>query len=157
LRHLVDDVAAIVSTAGYLCAHVGEHDWGGTVAWTFAGIYPELLNKLVILNAPHMKIYSEKVWRTSQCLRSWYVLLFQLPGVPEWLLSRRNFNLVRHMFAQRPARQGTFSMADIEQYISGLSRPGALTTALNYYRVNLFSDGFTLARAARTNAPTIVI
>lgn len=52
LRHLVADVAALVRATGHPRAHVVGHDWGGIVAWTFAGAHPELLDKLVILNAP---------------------------------------------------------------------------------------------------------
>lgn len=54
LRHLVDDVAAIVSATGYPRATIVGHDWGGIIAWAFAGAYPALLHKLVIMNAPHM-------------------------------------------------------------------------------------------------------
>lgn len=34
LRHLVNDVAAIVHATGHQRAHVVGHDWGGVVAWT---------------------------------------------------------------------------------------------------------------------------
>ena len=156
LRHLADDVAALVRATGCPRAHVVGHDWGGIVAWTFAARHPSLLDRLVILNAPHLQIYSEKGFRTSQLLRGWYALFFQLPRLPERVLSARDFRAVRDMFrASRNPR--AFPESDIDLYVEALARPGALTAALNYYRENFRSDGFALARSARTDAETLVI
>jgi epoxide hydrolase 4 len=157
LRHLVADVAAIVRATGYPRAHIGGHDWGGIIAWIFAGRQPDLVDKLVIFNAPHPKIYFEKVRRPAQMLRSWYVLFFLLPGLPERTMSARNFAVVRDMFKRRPARRGAFSDDDIEQYVQALSLPGALTAGLNYYRANVRLDALALGRSARIAADTLVI
>jgi epoxide hydrolase 4 len=157
LRHLVEDVACLVEATGYKRAHIAGHDWGGIIAWTFAGMYPRRIDRLVILNAPHMKLYTDRVWRSSQMLRSLYALVFQLPTLPERLLASRHFKLVRHIFREMPARKPAFTEQDIEAYVNMLAQPGALTAALDYYRVNMRSDGLALARAARTDAPTLVI
>jgi pimeloyl-ACP methyl ester carboxylesterase len=68
LRHLVADVVALVHATGYPRAHIAGHDWGGIIAWTFAGEHPELLDKLVILNAPHPRsACSESMTRATGC------------------------------------------------------------------------------------------
>ena len=157
LRHLAGDVAAIAKATGYPRAHVVGHDWGGIIAWTFAGMQPDLLGKLVIMNAPHMHLYTEKVWRTSQMFRSLYVALFQLPVLPERLLAAGDFRVVRRMFQRMPAQKNAFGDADIARYITMLATPGALKAALDYYRENLRSNGMALASAARTDAETLVI
>ncbi|MFC7513552.1 alpha/beta fold hydrolase [Herbaspirillum sp. GCM10030257] len=157
LNKLVNDVAAVVSATGHQRATIVGHDWGGIIAWAFAGAYPAMLDKLVILNAPHMQVYMEKVWRTSQFLRSTYVGFFQLPYLPEKLLSAGNFSLVRQMFKTLPACRDAFSDADIAQYVESLSQPGALKAAVDYYRENMMSDGMDLARSARTEVPSLVI
>jgi pimeloyl-ACP methyl ester carboxylesterase len=157
LRHLVADVAALVRATGALRAHIAGHDWGGAVAWTFAGQHPELVDKLVIFNAPHPKIYLEQVRRPPQMFRSWYVLFFLLPALPERALSARDFAVVRDMFRRLPARPNAFSDDDIEQYVQALATPGALTAGLNYYRANLRSRGFGRARAGLIAAETLVI
>lgn len=157
LPHLANDVAAIVAATGHARTHVVGHDWGGIIAWTFAAMHPDRLDKLVIMNAPHMQIYIKKVWRTSQMFRSLYVGLFQLPALPEWLLAATDYRVVRTMFKRMPLQKDAFSDADIACYVGMLALPGALKTALNYYRENLRSDGITLASAARTDAETLVI
>ncbi len=158
LRYLVEDVACVVRATGYPRAHLGGHDWGGIIAWTFAGAHPELLERLVIFNAPHVRLYLDKVWRSPQMFRSWYVLFFLLPRVPERVLAARDFRAVREMFRRASARSNAFSEEDIEQYVRALAQPGALTAALNYYRAALLSPGgLELARSAQVEAETLVL
>jgi epoxide hydrolase 4 len=158
IRFLIDDVAALVRSTGHARAHVVGHDWGGIIAWTFAGAYPELVDKLVILDAPHIDIYMRKARRPPQMFRSWYVLFFQLPWLPEKALSANNFRAIRRLFGQPPARDNRFSQEHIEHYVRALSQPGALTAALNYYRALYKLPGATaLARAAHVRAPTLII
>jgi epoxide hydrolase 4 len=158
LKHLVADVAALVRASGHTRAHIVGHDWGGILAWAFAGAHPELLDKLVILNAPHLRLYMEQVWQPSrQTLRAWYLLFFRMPGVSEWALSARNFGAVRHMFRRMP-KQPAFTEDEIEAYVAALAKPSALTAALNWYRENLSSrDAHELARSAYVTSDTLVV
>ncbi|MEO8997338.1 MAG: alpha/beta hydrolase, partial [Nitrosospira sp.] len=158
LARLVADVAALVHATGYPRAHIVGHDWGGIIAWSFASRHPEMVDKLVILNAPHLKIYLEKVRHLPQMLKSWYVLFFLMPRLPELALSANNYRAIRDMFQLRPARRGAFGDRDIERYIDALSQPGALTAALNYYRANVTGETLRkFAQDARINAETLVI
>lgn len=158
LRLLVDDVAAVVRATGHQRAHVVGHDWGGIVAWSFAGAHPELVARLVIMNAPHLRVFARQVRRPPQLFRSWYVLLFQLPGLAERLLSARDFATLRHMFGRMPANRAAFPPDEIERYVDAMRPPGALTAALNYYRALAREPGgATLAIRARSAADTLVI
>ncbi|MEC4717763.1 alpha/beta fold hydrolase [Noviherbaspirillum sp. CPCC 100848] len=157
LRHLVKDVALIVKATGYPRAVVAGHDWGGVIAWTFAGAYPELLDRLIILNAPHMQVYAEKALRTSQAVRSLYAAFFQLPLLPERLLAARRFLVVRQMFKTMPYRKPAFDDEEIDDFVHTLSQPGALKAALDYYRINARPGAMALARHAKTDAPVLVI
>jgi epoxide hydrolase 4 len=156
LRHLVEDLAAVMRAAGPSPAHLVGHDWGGVIAWTFAGMHPQLLRKLIILNAPHAAIYLEKVRRPPQLFRSWYVLFFQLPFLPEWALAFRNFRALRKIFRQA-TKPDAFSPEEIESNIVALSQPGALSAALNYYRANFRREALNLATRSRVGAETLVI
>jgi epoxide hydrolase 4 len=156
LRHLTADIAGIVRATGQPRVSIVGHDWGGLVAWTFAGQYPELLSTLTILNAPHAKLYEREILRLRQLFKSWYVALFQLPWLPEQLLSFNNFALMRWMF-RSSARPGTFSQDDIEAYVSPFRQPYALTAALNYYRANFRYGAARMAKDALSEAPTLVI
>lgn len=157
LSVLAEDVAAIARSTDHAKITLVGHDWGGIIAWEFAGRYPDLLDRLVILNAPHLGLYRRKIWRSSQLVKSWYVMLFQLPAVPERLLAAGDFRVLREMFRRTPAHRKAFTEADIEAYVAGFRSPGALTAALNFYRANLFSGGSSVGRQSVTQAETLII
>jgi pimeloyl-ACP methyl ester carboxylesterase len=135
---LVDDVLGLVRHFGEEQAAIVGHDWGAGVAWAVAQRYPEYVWKLVAMQVPPMA-----VWRANltlrQALRSWYMLFFQLPRLPEWLMSANDYAFVERIFKKTVARRGAFTDTDIAVYKRALSEPGALTAAINYYRANVFS------------------
>ena len=53
MRHLVGDVAAVITHLGEEKATIVGHDWGGSVSWQFAFALPQMVENLVILNLPH--------------------------------------------------------------------------------------------------------
>lgn len=131
---LVDDVLGLIRHCGAREAAIIGHDWGAVVAWTIARNYPEYVWKLAALQVP-----PTAVWRANmtfrQALRSWYILFFQLPYVPEWWISTGDFAALERMF-KNTARPGTFTDTDIAIYKEALRQRGALTGAINYYRAN---------------------
>ena len=131
---LARDVARLIEALGTERAHVAGHDWGGAVAWSFAMWYPERLDRLAILDAPHPARFSRALKRPRQFLRSSYSLLFQLPWLPEALLRAGDFFLLRRLFRYDPERKGAYSEEDIEQIVGAAREPGALTAMLNWYR-----------------------
>ena len=54
MKALLGDVAAVIRAEGREGAVIAGHDWGGAIAWQFATRRPELTEKLVILNLPHL-------------------------------------------------------------------------------------------------------
>jgi pimeloyl-ACP methyl ester carboxylesterase len=138
------------------CDLVG-HDWGGIIAWAFAATYPDLLRRLVILNAPHPSPFAREVRRPPQMLRSAYVPFFAIPGLSEAVLSARDFALVRAMFRAAAVRPAAYSAADIDAFVTALRQPGALTAALNYYRANLRLFDLRRAAARPIAAETLVL
>jgi pimeloyl-ACP methyl ester carboxylesterase len=136
-RTLVGDVAGLIRALGHDAAHVVGHDWGGSLAWGLAGTRPELVRSLTILNAPQGPV-SARLRREEprQQAKSWYMLLFQFPGVAEAWLSDDDFaNLRRFVFDH--AAPGTFPPEERETFVDALRADGALTAALNYYRANM--------------------
>jgi pimeloyl-ACP methyl ester carboxylesterase len=159
---LVEDVAALVRHLGEARAHVAGHDWGGVVAWRTALRHPELVDRLVVANAPHPAVFSRELRRPRQFLRSWYAMFFQLPLLPEAVFRANGYAVLERIFRKSPARPGAFSDDDIRRYREAMSRPGALTAMLNYYRTfarNLGRRGGSGgSQAARTvTRPTLVI
>ncbi|MEP6689670.1 MAG: alpha/beta fold hydrolase [Gemmatimonadaceae bacterium] len=157
IDELVSDVARLIEERGAARAAVVGHDWGGIIAWRLAMMRPDLLDRLVILNAPHPAAYRRAITRTTQLLRSWYVLVFQLPWLPERWLAANDFASIRGILRDGAARAGVFTEFDIGRYVEAAARPGALTAMLNYYRAAVRRPGRTLRASARVTAPTLVI
>ncbi len=75
---LVNDVRSVVEHFKQERAIVVGHDWGGMVAWQFAMRYPQMTDKLVILNLPHPDgLIRELATNPEQQKFSAYARLFQ--------------------------------------------------------------------------------
>jgi pimeloyl-ACP methyl ester carboxylesterase len=131
---LVEDIAGAIGGLGCdRCILVG-HDWGGAIAWHFAYTYAQMLEKLIVMNLPHPAKMAG-FWRhPQQLLRSWYIFFFQLPFLPEWLLSAHNFEAIGKAFRDTAVDQRAFSDAEVATYRNAAAKPGALKSMLAYYR-----------------------
>jgi pimeloyl-ACP methyl ester carboxylesterase len=135
LDTLTADVKGLIENLGYLRAHLVGHDWGGAIAWNFAQKFPDLLDHLVILNAPHpQRFVRELASNFDQLRRSWYIFAFQIPGLPEWLIQQNLHTFVKGLFQDQAIRKGAFTTRDTEIYQAALAKPGVLSAALSYYR-----------------------
>jgi pimeloyl-ACP methyl ester carboxylesterase len=117
-------------------ALLAGHDWGGLVAWATASYHPASIRRLAILNMPHPQRMLEGLRTARQLRKSWYVLFFGLPWLPERLLRLRRFEGLRGPL-EHDARVGSLTPADIDRYVEAWSQPGALTAMLGYYRATL--------------------
>ncbi|XP_043940360.1 epoxide hydrolase 3 [Protopterus annectens] len=156
LRH---DIQDIIEALGYHKCILGGHDWGGILAWSFAVYHPEMVDKLIVMNAPHLTAFKEYLFRhPSQLLKSIYIFFFQVPKLPELVISLNDFSMLKEVMtdSQRGIRSKTHQLTveDIEAYLYVFSQPGALTGPLNYYR-NIFSS-FSAKRQDVT-VPTLLI
>ncbi|GAB1422644.1 alpha/beta hydrolase [Anaerolineales bacterium] len=135
LSILASDAIEIMKAFGYEQFYLAGHDWGAAVAWMVATIYPQALIKLVILNVPYptilAKAFQKRDW--SQIRKSWYMFFFQIPVLPEWLLSVRHHALLTKAM-KKSGLEDTFSEADIEGLKEAWSQPGAMKGMINWYR-----------------------
>ena len=155
---LAYDVAGFIREKGDQPAIVVGHDWGGAIAWKVVSAYPELVKRLVILNAPHPAAFKRELRTFTQLRKSWYMLFFQLPHIPEAVFRAGNYAMMERSFRQEPIRKNAFTNHDIALYKAAISKPGALTAALNYYRANvrfLWEESSWLTAVVTT--PTLVI
>jgi pimeloyl-ACP methyl ester carboxylesterase len=157
LDRIVDDVAGLAAHLGAARAHVVGHDWGGVVAWRLAMRYPGLVERLVVLNAPHPAAVLRERGNLAQRLRSWYILFFQLPLLPEFLIQAGDFALLERMLRRQPVHSSAFDRDDLRLYKRALSRPGALTATLNWYRASRRYFKETFGDVRPISAPTLLL
>jgi pimeloyl-ACP methyl ester carboxylesterase len=157
-RVLVQDVADLIVALGASSAAVAGHDWGGGLAWLLAMQHPKRVERLVLLNAPHPVRFLKGLRSPRQLRRSWYILAFQLPWLPERLVAARDFQALRWIFRHQPTRPGAFTAQDIDRYVVAAAQPGALRAAINYYRAAFRANPLAQAHGLRrVDIPTLII
>ena len=137
IGHLIADAAALFDAYGARRRLLVAHDWGAAIAWAFAIRQVRPLDGLVIMNVPHPAIFRAVLKRSwAQRKRSWYVLFFQLPILPERILTARGASAVARAFAGMAVDKAAFPPAVLRHYQDNALRPGAMTAMINYYRAN---------------------
>jgi pimeloyl-ACP methyl ester carboxylesterase len=129
---LQQDVLALIELLGLEKVHLVAHDWGAAIAWLIAINHPEVLRSLVIMNVPHPRVFERGLRKPRQMLRSWYILAFQLPWLPEKAVASQDYrSLARGMIRQ--CAPGTFTREDVKTMLEGWRNQG-LGGGINWYR-----------------------
>jgi pimeloyl-ACP methyl ester carboxylesterase len=99
---------------------------------------------------PHPAAFLKSFVTSRQGLASWYMYLFQLPRIPEWLLTRRNGAVVAESL-----RRGGQTRAAAERDAQAMREPGALTAAINWYRAMPLSNPRAISQ--KVSVPTLYV
>ena len=152
---VADDITGLIHELGAESAMVVGHDWGGTVAWTMAMNHPDVVDRLVILDAAHPRKLQKGLFNPRQLLRSWYFFFFALPWLPELVVRAKRFRFFRRFLRDaRPA----YTPEEMDRYVEAWSQPGAAAAMIDYYRYSVFTPPWKAKAAIHTvSAPTLVI
>lgn len=137
IKILAKDIEQLILNLGEKKAVVIGHDWGGIVAWAVASLHPEVVKKLIIINAPHLSEMRKTIrgFKFKQLLKSWYVFFFQLPYIPEKLIGSEKF--FKNEFSRMYVRDISLSDEEVEKYVNAFAQPNSLKCSINYYRAAL--------------------
>lgn len=142
IDNLVADLIALLDALHIDTVHLVAHDWGAAISWQLVIDHPERVDRYVALSTGHPMAY--RSGGLAQKIKGHYTLLFQLPWLPERLLSAFNwFGL--GLMTGFPEEQA--------QWISQQSRPGRLQAGLNYYRAN--AKIFISGHSANARVPVL--
>ncbi|MBX9626864.1 MAG: alpha/beta fold hydrolase [Gemmataceae bacterium] len=123
MEKLVGDVAAVLAHFKQQKAVVVGHDWGGAIAWSFATAHPDKIDRLVILNLPHLNGLSRELANNpTQQKNSEYARNFQKPEAAKQL----NPELLA-MWVKEPEARKEYAAAFARSSAEGM---------LNYYKAN---------------------
>lgn len=154
---LCADVRELAALQGDARVHLVGHDWGAIVAWFAAMAFEDELASLTICNVPHPVHFEGMIRSPEQLRRSTYIAFFQLPLLPEHLIARNDWDLLRRTLRSGRVR-GTLDDATLDEYVRAARRPDALRSMLNYYRALVRTGPFALRRRWRTlNLPVEVV
>lgn len=132
---VVDDIEALRK---HFCGPDGQfellcgHDWGAAVAWSAMSWYPGLAKRLAILNVPHPQRFKTGLLTPQQLLKSWYIFVFQLPALPEFVTSAGGASVIRGVFTYDPDEP--LEAWELDRYTDAAAGRGGMQGAINYYR-----------------------
>jgi len=126
MDQLVADVVSLLNVLGIAKVRLVGHDWGAAIGWQTAILHPDRIDRYVAISVGHPTSFKRGGF--EQKVRSWYMLMFQLRGFAEWLVSVNDFKLFGQLsgFPQ-----------EVPNWKADLGRPERLTAALSYYRANI--------------------
>ena len=160
LDELAGDVLGLIAAFDRERAHVVGHDWGAAVAWHLGIHAPDRIDRLGILNVPHPAAFSRALRELPrQWLRSWYIAFFQLPRIPEMVLSARDHRVLRDALA-RTSRPGTFTSDDLARYAEMWSQPEAVRAMIDWYRaprLAVWARRSRHGKDGRVRVPTLIL
>ena len=148
MDELVGDVLAIAAELGWNRFNLVGHDWGAAVAWNVASEHPERLRSLTAVSVPHPRPFGQALREDEdQQMRSAYMQRFRQVRTAERQLLADNAKALRGIYDHKvpPSR--------VEEYVSRLSEPGALTAALNWYR----AANLSTLRPDKISVPTLYV
>ncbi|MBI5495681.1 MAG: alpha/beta hydrolase [Deltaproteobacteria bacterium] len=155
---LTDDVVGLVEALRMQSPILVGHDWGGALAWIYGHRFGRSLRHLVVVNCTHPRTLFRGVvqGRAGQHRKSWYMLAFQAPGVPERLMVADHARLLRQGFVHLEGRPGALDRAVVDEICNRFRSAADLRGPVNYYRqyarMLLAPQGRELLRAIYSQA-----
>ncbi len=133
-RHLLQDIAELIAALGHRdCVLVG-HDWGGALAWQFAIRHPDMVRKLLIINATHPVPFAEGLARDpAQQAASQYMNWLRAEG-SETALAKDDFRVMEKLMLGMGANPAWFDTETRDKYHACWGR--GLRGGVNYYRAS---------------------
>lgn len=122
---IVQDIVALLDQLGLPKVHLVCHDFGAAAGWVLAAFHSSRIDRMAALSVGHVN--AMRLSGLDQRAMSWYMLLFQFEGLAEELLRADGWSFLRNWGRHHQ---------EADHWIEELSKPGALTAALNWYRAN---------------------
>lgn len=146
---LVADTLAIADAAGFEQFHLVGHDWGAGVGWQVVLTNPDRLTTWTALSIPHIAAFGAAIANDpDQQSKSAYMGFFQMAWLPEQIFAFNDFSMMRGaMYADHAA-------SHLDEYMAVFSEPGALTSALNWYRA---AGSLGASGSLQVDTPTLFI
>ena len=131
----VGDLLALADHLGIGHFTLVGHDWGGAIAWMAALQHPLRIRRLIIVNAPHPKVFQKSLFDDpEQRKASQYITRFRDTRIDQGLIGAGLERFFSSTFAQHVV--GGIAGEDKAAYMDEWGQHGAMTAMLNWYRAS---------------------
>lgn len=131
IKKIGQDILNIADSLGKDKFHLIGHDWGAVIGWNIAFKSRDRILSWSAMSVPHNSAFGKAIkLDKDQKKRSRYIMWFLIPILPEIMIRRHDFKILRRLWKRSSAEE-------VEDYLSVFRRKQSLTGALNYYRANI--------------------
>jgi pimeloyl-ACP methyl ester carboxylesterase len=134
-RTMARDLRELLRALGIENIALVGHDRGARVATRFAKDYPEMVDRLVVMDNVPTRIVARE-FNAAVARSYWFFIFNQVPDLPEALIAGREDLWLRHLFSDWCYNPLAIDGAAFQTYVDAYRRPGALRGAMSDYRAN---------------------
>ncbi|MFL6422781.1 MAG: alpha/beta fold hydrolase [Nitrososphaeraceae archaeon] len=127
-KTVAEDIHQLVTQLGFKTIFLVGHDWGTQVAYSYAAAHPAEVKRLAVMEL------TIPGFAPPGRPPLWWGIFHQTADVPEALVQGKEMIYLSwflHNLAYNPA---AITQADINEYVSHYSVPGAMRAGFEYYR-----------------------
>jgi pimeloyl-ACP methyl ester carboxylesterase len=142
VKHLVQDIAALIEVHEGPLECLVAHDWGGGVAWNLVNQMPQLTKKLAIVNSPHPGTFLRELKNNPRQQAASAYMNFLIRPDAERLLAENDFARLWPFFTHR-GKPAPWLTEDVKARYRAIwngnesDQPGAgLVGGCNFYRAS---------------------
>ncbi len=133
-KSLLQDIEQLIRCLGVERCVIVAHDWGGALAWQFAIQHPNLVERLLVINATHPVPFAEGLAHDpAQQAASRYMNWLRAEG-SEDALAKDGFRVMEKLMLGMGTNPGWFDADTRARYHACWSR--GLRGGINYYRAS---------------------
>lgn len=134
-RNMALDIRELMRALGIDKVALVGHDRGARVATRFAKDFPDLVDRLVVMDNVPTRIVARDL--NAEVAKAYWFFLFHLvPDLPEALIAGREHIWLRHFFSDWCHDPQTISGEAFDTYVKAYQAPGAVRGAMSDYRAN---------------------
>lgn len=137
-KNMAKDIFELINKMGYEKVHIGGHDIGAHVAFSFAANFPESTSKLIMLDTPHpdQTMYQLPMLPVlgANYLYPWWLAFNQVKELPEDLLEGRMNIVIDWLFKNLLVEKSSVSNFDKEVYEFAYNKKDAIRSSNAWYQ-----------------------
>jgi pimeloyl-ACP methyl ester carboxylesterase len=126
-KTVAEDIHQLVTKLGFKTIFLVGHDIATWVAYPYAAEHPAEVEKLVIMEVPPPGFFPPRPL-------PWWLYFHQTPDVPEALVQGKEMEYLSWFYHNLAYNPAAITQADIKEYVSHYSAPGAMRAGFEYYR-----------------------
>ncbi len=135
---MMEDLRGIVKSLGFSKLRVVGHDVGAMIAYRYAAVHPDEVEKLVLMDAPVPGTKQFAAVRAHP--RAWHINFHSARDISEFLVAGKEREYLRFFFESRVTNPAAFPLEAMEPYLRAYAAPGGLRAGFEWYR-NMERDG----------------